>query len=228
MSVCAVIALSVFITGMASAAVIQFDGTEYSWLHKNSKGEPEGSWIKQIDDLATTRAGDIMQFQNRWYNSYAGTADIRISYGGGQSYTCIGADEYVFYGLNYGNYYPSGTDSVPFYSKVVANQGDPNSLEEYNLVVSHHYVYNGIIFGSEASWSMRFRSVNQSGPGDAVPDAQNDIPAATSPVTASPSPATPTVREMPTPTPAPGSLAIPGCAIIIACAMACITKKRQE
>jgi hypothetical protein len=136
--------LAIGAAGTATAAIVPFNGTDYSWLHPNSMGdEPTGDWITQINDTVEVRPGDSMQFQNRWYNGYAGTADIRISYGGGAKYTCAGADEYVFLGLNYGNYYPSGTESVSFYAMVT------NCSEERNgLSVNHQYVYNGIMYGA--------------------------------------------------------------------------------
>jgi|AGTN01.3.fsa_nt_gi hypothetical protein len=129
---------------MANAAIVPFDGIEYSWLHENSRGDPTGDWITQINDTVAVRPGDTMQFQNRWYNGYAGTTDIRISYGGGTKYTCIGADEYVLLGLNYGSYYPAGEDSVSFYAAVT------NCSEErtYGIAVNHQYVYNGIMYGA--------------------------------------------------------------------------------
>jgi len=140
---CIVALLAVYATGTASAAIVPFNGVEYSWLHHDDNGDPVADWIKRINDVAPVRNGDMMQFQNRWYNTYAGTADIRISYGAEVPGTCSGADESVYYGLNYGNYYPSGTGSVPFYSTVSSCNKTP-----YYLMVTHQYVFNGIQYGT--------------------------------------------------------------------------------
>lgn len=140
---CITALLAVFAIGTASAAVVPFGGVEYSWLHHNDKDEPVADWMKRINDIVAVRNGDIMQFQNRWYNSYAGTADIKISYGGERPGICYGSDPYVSYGLNYGNYYPSSKESVPYYSRVLACNQTPRTL-----LVSHQYVYNGIQYGT--------------------------------------------------------------------------------
>jgi hypothetical protein len=140
---CIAAMLAVFLIGTASAAIVPFNGVEYSWLHHDDNGDPVADWIKRISDVAPVRNGDAMQFQNRWYNSYAGTADIRISYGGELAGICTGADESVYYGLNYGNYYPSGTGAVPFYSTVLACNKTP-----LYLMVTHQYVFNGIQYGT--------------------------------------------------------------------------------
>jgi hypothetical protein len=140
---CIAALLGVFLIGTASAAIVPFQGVEYSWLHHDDNGDPVADWIKRISDVAPVRNGDLMQFQNRWYNNYAGTADIRISYGGEQAGICTGADESVYYGLNYGNYYPSGTSAVPFYSTVLACNVTP-----LYLMVTHQYVFNGIQYGT--------------------------------------------------------------------------------
>ena len=73
---CIAALLAVFAIGTASAAIVPFNGVEYSWLHHDDNGDPVADWIKRINDVAPVRNGDMMQFQNRWYNSYAGTADI--------------------------------------------------------------------------------------------------------------------------------------------------------
>jgi hypothetical protein len=205
----AAIILAVSVTGTATAAIVPFDGTEYSWLHLDIRDEPAGDWLEQIDDTISVRTGDSMQFQNRWYNSLPGTADIRISYGGGQPYTCVGADESVYYGLNFGNYYPSSKESVPFYSTVVASPGDPNSLEEYSLVINHQYVYNGLKYGSNVAddkWKIRFKSTEQAPVTPevtAVQEQQNNSLATVTPIpTVTPTPtAIPVVTDLPTPSP---------------------------
>ena len=135
--------LAVFLISPVSAAIVPFNGVEYSWLHHDDNGDPVADWIKRISDVAPVRNGDMMQFQNRWYNNFAGTADIRISYGGELAGICTGADESVYYGLNYGNYYPSGTSAVPFYSTVLACNVTP-----LYLMVTHQYVFNGIQYGT--------------------------------------------------------------------------------
>ena len=195
----------------ASAAIVPFNGTDYSWLHLNIKNEPAGDWKSQIDDNIAVRPGDAMQFQNRWYNSLPGTADPRISYGGGQRYVCAGADEVIFYGLNYGNYYPGGTDSMSLYSTVSNCSAEPN-----NLVINHQYVYNGLTYGSNEvtdKWTARF---HRASPEELAaftamaPEQQN----ATAPTLAPPekpaaTPAAmpeedPVAQGPPTPTPGPG------------------------
>lgn len=140
---CIAALLGVFLIGTASAAIVPFNGVEYSWLHHNDNGDPVADWIKRINDVAPVRNGDQMQFLNRWYNNYAGTADVRISYGGELAGICTGADESVYYGLNYGNYYPSGTSAVPFYSTVLNCSTNP-----LYLMVTHQYVFNGIQYGT--------------------------------------------------------------------------------
>jgi hypothetical protein len=223
----AILAVSLAI-GTTSAAIIPFNGTEYSWLHPDYKGDPTGDWHSQIDDDIAVRPGDAMQFQNRYYNGYAGTADVRISYGGGQPYVCAGAEEYLFYGLNYGNYYPSGTAAVPLYSTVSNCSDEPN-----NLVVNHQYVYNGLVYGSCVStdkWTMK---LHRASPEElaampvAAPEQQNDTPATVTP--AATQVVQPTVNDGPTPSlvsglDAPVALA---CALAIACFVACTGKKRQ-
>jgi hypothetical protein len=217
-AICVAALLAACAIDMASAAIVPFNGTGYSWLHLNIRDEPTGDWLEQINDTITVRTGDSMQFQNRWYNSLPGTADLRISYGGGQRYTCVGADESIYYGLNFGNYYPSSKESVPFYSTVVASPGDPNSLDEYNLVINHQYVYNGLKYGSNVEtdkWTMRFKSTNQTPvtPGaTAVPEQQNN-----SPTTVTPTPTvTPVAADRPTPSPGFGIDAM----VALACALA--------
>jgi hypothetical protein len=140
---CIAVVVAVFMIGPASAAIVPFNGVEYSWLHHDDNGDPVADWIVRISDVAPVRNGDMMQFQNRWYNSYAGTADLRISYGGELAGICTGADESVYYGLNYGNYYPSGTSAVPFYSTVLNCSTNP-----LYLMVTHQYVFNGIQYGT--------------------------------------------------------------------------------
>lgn len=140
---CIAVLVAVFLISPASAAIVPFNGVEYSWLHHDDNGDPVADWIVRISDVAPVRNGDMMQFQNRWHNSYAGTADIRISYGGELAGICTGADEYVYYGLNYGNYYPSGNSAVPFYSTVLNCSKDP-----LYLMVTHQYVINGIQYGT--------------------------------------------------------------------------------
>ncbi|HUL62536.1 MAG TPA: hypothetical protein VLT35_05690 [Methanocella sp.] len=135
--------LAVLATGRASAAIAPVNGVDYSWLHHADNGDPVADWFKRIQDIAPVRNGDDLQFQNRWYNSYAGTVDLRISYGGEVTGTCSGADESVYYGLNYGNYYPSSTGAVPFYSTILSCNATP-----YYLMVTHQYVYNGIMYGT--------------------------------------------------------------------------------
>jgi|AGTN01.3.fsa_nt_gi hypothetical protein len=140
---CIAVLLTVFLIETASAAIVPFNGVDYSWLHHDDNGDPVADWIDRISDVAPVRNGDAMQFQNRWYNSYAGTADIRISYGGDFAGICTGGDEYVLYGLNYGNYYPSGTGSWPAYSTVINCSKEP-----LYLMVTHQYVFNGIQYGT--------------------------------------------------------------------------------
>jgi hypothetical protein len=204
---CIVVMLTICFIGTATAAIVPFNGTQYSWLHANSKNDgPEGDWLGYIDDTISVRNGDSMQFQNRWYNGYAGTADIRISYGGGIKYTCVGADEYVYLGLNYGNYYPSDTASVPFYATV-----SNCSEEPYGLGVNHQYVFDGIMYGSGMRGGSRlFReaapengtSGNFTDPGLYDNASVTGTPAATAQPSATPSSAT---TEEPAPTQGFGS-----------------------
>jgi hypothetical protein len=197
---CIAAIMAVGAIGTANAAIVPFKGIEYSYLATGDSG-PYGDWIEQIDDLISVRTGDSMQFRNRWYNAYAGTADIRISYGGGFKYTCVGADEYVYYGLNYGNYYPSGTDSVPFYSTVTNCSPD----EPYYLVVNHQYVYNGIMYGCDGpgfKWTVLFQKGNGTNVAETVattPEPQDNTPATATPV-ATPA-VTPAVTGQPMPSP---------------------------
>jgi hypothetical protein len=140
---CIAVMLVAFLVGTASAAIVPFNGVDASWLHHDDNGDPVADWVKRISDVAPVRDGDSMQWQNRWYNSYAGTADIRISYGGELAGICMGGDEYVYYGLNYGNYYPSGTGSWPAYSTVLNCSKEPKYL-----MATHQYVFNGILYGT--------------------------------------------------------------------------------
>ncbi len=234
------IMLACFATGTAFAAIVPFNGTDYSWLHANEKGDPEGYWITQIKDTISVRDGDMMQFRNRWYNSYAGTADVRISYGGGQPYTCIGSDEYASYGLNFGNYYPSGTESISYYAQVVASQGGPDSLEEYSFTANHQYVYNGVIYGcAEVSdqWDMKFRCTGQHDNGtdlEEAPGSQNYTQATAMPTAMAtprlpgPTPAAPAGTDTSTPLPASELLAMTVCALTIVYIMSYYLKERQK
>jgi cell division septation protein DedD len=197
---CIVALLAIFACGTASAAVVPFNGVEYSWLHHNDQGEPVADWIKRINDIVAVRNGDMLEFQNRWYNSYAGTADIKISYGGERAGICYGADPYVSYGLNYGNYYPSSKESVPYYSQVLACNQTPRTL-----LVSHQYVYNGIQYGTinpDNDYTMLFQW--RYGTDEAPPvDEVTPTPRPTETVTATPTSAasaTPTPAATPTPT----------------------------
>ncbi len=140
---CAATLLAAFLIGTASAAIVPFQGVDQSWLHHDDNGDPVADWKKRISDVAPVRNGDIMQWQNRWYNSYAGTTDIRISTGGEVAGICEGIDEYVSYGLNYGNYYPSGTGSWSGYAHVY----NCTKYAQY-MMVTHQYVYNGIYYGT--------------------------------------------------------------------------------
>jgi hypothetical protein len=142
-AVCLAALLAIGAAGMATAAIVPFNGIESSWLHSDSKGLPAGDWVSQISDNIPVRKGDAMQFQNRYYNNYAGTADLRISYGGEIAGICTGADESVYYGLNYGNYYPSGQGSRPAHSTVLNRSTDLRYL-----MVTHQYVFNGILYGT--------------------------------------------------------------------------------
>ncbi len=221
---CIVALLAIFACGTASAAVAPFTGVEYSWLHHNDNGEPVADWIKRINDIVAVRNGDMLQFQNRWYNSYAGTADIKISYGGERSGICYGAEEYVSYGLNYGNYYPSSQESSPYYSQVLACNMTPRSL-----LVSHQYVYNGIQYGTinpDNDYTMLFQwryGTDETPPVDEVtptprPSATvmatptsmaSATPTPTSAATQNPTStakpsATPTMVPLPTTEPSPG------------------------
>lgn len=222
---CIAVILSICAIDMASAAVVPFNGTGYSWLHEGPRGI-EGDWITQIEDTVYVRTGDSMQFQNRWYNNYAGTADIRISYGGGQPYVCMGADEYVYYGLNYGNYYPSGTTAVPFYSAVANCSDEPN-----HLVVNHQYVYNGLMYGTNGpgfQWTMLFQKGDRENmaQGSVGTAEQQDNSAAIVMPAATITPV-PTGRATPSPGfgfEAPAALT---CAMAIVCLSAHGGKKRQ-
>lgn len=189
--------LALLAIGTADAAIVPFDGTDYSWLHEDDKGVPTGDWITQINDTVEVRPGDVMQFQNRWYNNYAGTADIRISYGGGFRYTCMGADEYVYYGLNYGNYYPSGTESMPFYSTVT----NCSSEEPYYLVANHQYVYNGMMYGCigpDFKWTMLFQMGNSTNVTETDSPIQEDnAPATVTPEITGPTAITSAPRSTP-------------------------------
>jgi hypothetical protein len=140
---CIVALMAAFFVGTASAAIVPFNGVDYSWLHHDDNGDPVADWIKRISDIAPVRNGDVMQWQNRWYNNYAGTTDIRISSGGEVANICQGLDEYVSYGLNYGNYYPSGTGSWSAYAYVY----NCTKFPQY-MMVTHQYVYNGIYYGT--------------------------------------------------------------------------------
>jgi hypothetical protein len=139
---CIAAVLAIFLICPASAAIVPFNGVENSWLHHDDNGDPVADWKFRISDVAPVRNGDMMQFQNRWYNNYEGTADLRISYGGELAGICTGADESVYYGLNFGNYYPT-TGTVPFYSTVLACNVTP-----LYLMVTHQYVLNGIQYGT--------------------------------------------------------------------------------
>jgi hypothetical protein len=193
--------LASFAIDMANAAIVPFDGIEYSWFHDGNDKGAEGGWITEINDTVEVRPGDTMQFQNRWYNGYAGTVDTRISYGGRFRYTCIGADEYVLYGLNYGSYYPSGTESVPFYSAVT------NCSEEiYDILVNHQYVCNGVMFGAGYTLTMSFqRRTVENGTQDYGTDTdlhENEYATPIPSATAQPSATVlPAVTEEPVPTP---------------------------
>ena len=140
---CIAALLAVFLTGTASAAIVPFRGVEQSWLHHDDNGDPVADWIVRISDVAPVRNGDMMQFQNRYYNSYAGTTDIYISYGGEFAGICTGGYERVQVGLNYGSYYPSSSDSWPAYSTVLNCSKDP-----LYLMVTHQYDFNGILYGT--------------------------------------------------------------------------------
>ncbi|HEY3274776.1 MAG TPA: hypothetical protein VGJ92_13480 [Methanocella sp.] len=165
---CIAALLAVFLIGPASAAIVPFNGVENSWLHHDDNGDPVADWVIRISDVAPVRNGDMLQFQNRWFNSYEGTTDLRISYGGELAGICTGADESVYYGLNYGNYYPT-TGSVPFYSTVLACNVTP-----LYLMVTHQYVLNGIQYGtldpSDKSLLFQWRyEANESRPDGTTP-----------------------------------------------------------
>lgn len=229
-SSCAAAMLAVFLIGTATAAIVPFNGVEYSWLHHDDNGDPVADWIKRISDVAPVRNGDAMQFQNRWYNSYAGTADLRISYGGEIAGICTGADEYVYYGLNYGNYYPSGTGSVPFYSTVLACTKQPQYL-----MITHQYVFNGIQYGTldpgDKSHCFQWRAeindsrVIQTSPTPAPTAGPTQKPPANATITA-----TPTMVPLPgQPESSPGfgiGLAMLASAIAGACALYGFARKR--
>ena len=215
----------------ANTAIVPFNGTEYSWLHLNIKNEPTGDWKSQIDDNIAVRVGDAMQFQNRWYNSLPGTADPRISYGGGQPYVCSGADEVIFYGLNYGNYYPGGSDSMSLYSTVSNCSDEPN-----NLVINHQYVYNGIVYGScveTDKWTAKF---HQASPEElaafaAMPaEQQNEsAPTLTPPEKPAATPATElVVTDRPAPSPTPGYSMLAALSCALAAILLISSRKKRE
>jgi hypothetical protein len=222
---CIAAILTIGAIGTASAAIVPFNGTDYSWLHDGPRGA-EGDWITQIDDTVYVRNGDMMQFQNRWYNSYAGTADIRISYGGGFPYTCTGADEYIYYGLNYGNYYPSGTSAVPLYSTVMNCSEEP-----YSLVINHQYVYNGIMYGTNGQsfkWTMQFMERSRENVTEAsieTSEQQDNSTAAVTPSATVP----PEATGHPTPSPGFGfeMLVALACALTIVLLTGSYKRKRQ-
>ncbi len=227
---CIAVLLAVFAVGTASAAVVPFNGIESSWLHHANSGEPVADWIKRINDVVAVRNGDVMQFQNRWYNSYSGSTDIRISYGGEHAGICAGIDEYVSYGLNYGNYYPSSSESIPYYSKVQACNTTP-----LTMLVSHQYVYNGIYYGTinpDNDYTMLF--LWRAASGSDVPFTPTIQPVVTATpsqsatVTAGPS-SNATLVPLP-PAPAPGfdigQLALMAAILAIVYAGYCITMKR--
>lgn len=142
-AVCIATILAVCTFGTAFAAIIPVSGVEDTWLHHGDDGQPIADWKKRISDLAPVRAGDQVQFENRWFNSYEGSADIRISFGGDTPATVKGGDETVYYGLNYGNYYPSDTGSWPAYALITEANTTP-----YGIMVTHQYVYNGVYYGT--------------------------------------------------------------------------------
>jgi hypothetical protein len=186
--------------GTANAAIVPFNGTESSYLHPDGIGDPTGNWKSQIVDNIAVRTGDVLQFQNRWYNGYAGTADVRISYGGGQRYVCSGADEVIFYGLNYGNYYPGSTDSQPLYATVTNCSEEPN-----NLVINHQYVYNGYVYGCNVptdKWTTKFHEASQEELAAFAKMTQEERNA-TAPTLAPPEKPTPTPTPEATPTTVP-------------------------
>jgi hypothetical protein len=201
-AVCLAVLLVIGAGGTATAAIVPFNGIDSSWLHSDSKGQPTGDWLSQINDNIAVRQGDAMQFQNRYYNNFAGTADVRISYGGGQPYVCAGAEEYLYYGLNFGNYYPSGTASVPLYSSVSNCSEEPN-----HLIVNHQYVYNGFLYGCFVpayKWTMRFHEATPEERGAmavAAMEHQNNTTATAAPAV-TPT-AVPMVSDRPTPPPPP-------------------------
>jgi hypothetical protein len=224
---CIAALLAVFLIGTASAAIVPFNGVENSWLHHDDNGDPVADWIKRINDVAPVRNGDAMQFQNRWYNSYAGTADLRISYGGELAGICTGADESVYYGLNYGNYYPSGTGSVPFYSTVLACNMTP-----LYLMVTHQYVFNGIQYGTldPADKSLLFQwraEINDSRVIQTSPTPGPEKEPTQTPITGSP-----TLVPLPAVTPAPspgfgfGTVIALVAALAIAYALCGLARKR--
>lgn len=224
---CLAALLAIGAIGTANAAIVPFNGTGYSWLHERPViGGPWGDWITEIKDTVYVRTGDTVQFTNRWYNGYAGAADIRISYGGLVRYTCAGADEYVLYGLNYGNYFPSGTGSWSAYSTILNC-----SEERYPLSVNHQYVYNGIMYGSGPSWSLGF---SKGTPGNSTAnDAPDTNPQDEIYATVMPSiipTAMPIVSDAPSPSPSPGfgTLLTTGCMLTAVLITLSHHKKRQN
>jgi hypothetical protein len=214
---CIVTLLAILTIGQASAAIVPFDGIDSSWLHPDYKGDPTGDWLAQINDVAPVRIGDDLQFQNRWYNGYAGTVDVRISYGGGQRYVCSGADEYVHYGINYGNYFPGSVSSVPFYATVMNCSEDA-----YNIVITHQYTYNGILYGSGQARGAGFRRATP----EELAEAQTATPAPRDNATAT---ATPAASSPPTPAPGFGfeTMIMLACGAAIAIATTQLVKKGQ-
>jgi hypothetical protein len=227
---CIAALLGVFLIGTASAAIVPFNGVEYSWLHHDDNGNPVADWIKRINDVAPVRNGDAMQFQNRYYNNYAGTADLRISYGGEVAGICTGADESVYYGLNYGNYYPSGQGSWPAYSTVLNC-----SKDLLYLMVTHQYVFNGILYGTmdPADKSLLFQwraDINDSRVIQTTPAPTPTSTGTPTNTNTSASTGKPTLVPLPPATPSPGfgfdSLIALVSALAIASALYGIARKR--
>lgn len=227
---CIAVMLAVFLIGTASAAIVPFNGVEYSWLHHNDNGDPVADWIKRINDVAPVRNGDAMQFQNRWYNNYAGTADLRISYGGEIAGTCQGDDTSVYYGLNYGNYYPSGMGSWPAYSTVMNCSKDLQYL-----MVTHQYVFNGIMYGtldpSDKTLLFQWRAdINDSRVIQTPPSPTPTSTGTPTGTNTSTNTSKPTLVPLPPATPSPGfgfgSLVALVSALAIACALYGIARKK--